>query len=76
MNSPAIVTVIKMLEMLPENLQNQVADHLREYLTQLQEEARWDELFAQTQDKLVEAAQLAKQQIAEGKATPMDYDAL
>lgn len=76
MSSPAINTVIKMMESLSEDKQNELVEHLREYLQDLQEEAKWQNSFNKTQDKLVAAARLAKQQIAEGKAQPMDYDKL
>ncbi len=76
MSSPAISTVIKMMESLPEDKQNELVEHLREYIQNLQEEAKWQNSFNNTQDKLVAAARLAKQQIAEGKAQPMDYDKL
>ncbi|MEM7592648.1 MAG: hypothetical protein AAF383_14195 [Cyanobacteria bacterium P01_A01_bin.83] len=76
MSSPAISTVIKMMESLPEDKQNELVEHLREYIQNLQQEAQWQNSFNKTQDKLVAAARLAKQQIAEGKAQPMDYDQL
>lgn len=76
MSSPAISTVIKMMESLPEDKQNELVEHLREYIQNLQEEATWQNSFNNTQDKLVAAAKLAKQQIAEGKAQPMDYNKL
>jgi hypothetical protein len=74
MSSNAIATVIKMMESLPENIQNQVADHLREYLEDLRDELQWEDTFKKTQNKLVAAAQLAKKQIEEGYSQPMDYD--
>lgn len=76
MQSPAITTVMKMMETLPNALQEQVADHLREYIATLHDEARWDALFANTQDQLEAAARRAKADIAAGKATPLDVDAL
>jgi len=36
MSSPAITTVIKMMESLPKDLQDTIAEHLREYLEGLQ----------------------------------------
>jgi hypothetical protein len=72
MQSAAISTIIKMLESLPEPAQNQVVEYLRNYIAELQDEARWDELVARTQPKLIEAAQRARLQIAEGLATPLD----
>ena len=76
MSSPAIDTVIKMMESLPEKKQNKLVEHLREYIQDLQEQAKWQDSFNKTQNQLVAAAKLAKQQVAEGKAEPMDYDKL
>jgi hypothetical protein len=76
MSSTAIATVTKMMESLPEPAQDQVAEHLREYLEDLQDELRWDALFKQTQAQLVAAARRARQEVAQGLAKPMDYDQL
>jgi hypothetical protein len=76
MVTPAVNTIIKMIEQLPEAEQNRVADHLREYLADLEDEEKWDEAFAKSQDKLVYAAQEARKQINEGKSEPMDFDKL
>ena len=72
MSSTAIATVVKMMETLPEPAQNQVLNHLREYLEDVRDELRWDETFARTQAQLVAAARRAKQEIAAGQAKPMD----
>ena len=71
MSSPAINTVIKMMESLSEDKQNEIVEHLREYIQDLQDELKWSESFSKSQDKLIAAAQLAKQQIADGKARPI-----
>ena len=76
MSSPAINTVIKMMESLSEDKQNELVEHLREYIQDLQDELKWQNSFNKSQDKLIAAAKLAKQQVAEGKAEPMDYDKL
>jgi len=76
MPSTAIATVEKMLESLPEEVQERVVEHLREYILDLQDELRWDALFKRTQDKLVVAARRAKEEIAAGKAEPMDFERL
>jgi hypothetical protein len=68
MSSTAIATVIKMMESLPEKAQDQVVEHLREYLADLQDELQWDTLFQRTQPQLIAAAQRAKKEIAEGRA--------
>ena len=73
-STAAIVTVTKMLESLPEAVQEQVVEHLREYLADLQDELTWDSLFQRTQPQLMAAARRAKQEIARGRAQPLDYD--
>lgn len=65
-----------MMQVLPVDVQNQVAEHLKEYVIDLQDEKRWDETFAKTQDQLVAAAKRAKQEIAEGKAVELDDNQL
>jgi len=76
MATPALTTIIKMIEQLPESEQNRVADHLREYLAELEDEQKWDEAIAKSQDKLAYGAREARKQIAEGKSEPMDFDRL
>lgn len=76
MASTAIATVTKMMESLPEPAQDQVVEHLREYLADLQDEVRWDALFKKTQLQLIAAARRAREEIAQGRAKPMDYDQL
>jgi uncharacterized protein YllA (UPF0747 family) len=68
MSSSAITMIVKMLESLPDGLQEQVANYIREYITDLEDEARWESLFKKSQDRLVAAAQQAKREIAEGRS--------
>jgi hypothetical protein len=74
MSSPAITTIVKMVESRPDNLQEQVADHVRDYIAGLADEQIWDMSFKRTQNNLLAAAQQAKQEIAAGLAVPIDYD--
>ncbi len=76
MASTTVTTIVKMLESLPIEVQDRVAEHLREYIDDLQDEMRWNESFQRTQPNLIAAARRAKQEISEGKATSMDYDQL
>jgi hypothetical protein len=76
MSSPAVTTIVKMVESLPNDLQDKVAEHIRDYIAELEDEKRWDEAFKGTQDGLVAAARKAKQEIAEGRSIPMDYEQL
>ena len=76
MSPEAIATVLKIMGTLPDAIQNQVVEYLESYIADLQDEQRWDEAYAQTQINLVQKARLAKQQIAEGKAQPLNIDEL
>jgi hypothetical protein len=76
MASMAIVTITKMMETLPEPTQDQVVEHLREYLADLQDDMRWDTLFKKTQPQLIAAARRARQEIAQDLAKPLDYERL
>ena len=72
----ATLTITKMLETLPEHAQNQVMEHLREYIEDLRDDTLWDETFSKTQANLVLKARQARKEIAEGKATPLDIEKL
>jgi hypothetical protein len=76
MASNAIATITRMVETLPEALQNQIMEHLREYIAELEDELRWEVSFNRTQEQLIATARRAKKEIAEGKAEPMDLDRL
>ena len=74
--SPIIRVEVEMMDSLPEQAEEQVAEHLREYPEELQDDLRWDRLFQKTQPQLAAAARRARQEIAAGKASPMNYDQL
>lgn len=76
MSAETITTVVKMLETLPDAAQERVAEHLRDYLAEIQDEIRWDEAFAKTQPKLIQMAREAKRQIAAGQSRPLNLDEL
>jgi len=76
MTSAAIATITKMLESLPEEAQERVVEHLREYIQDLQDDLIWDALFQRTQDQLVAVARRARAEIAMGRAEPMDFERL
>lgn len=65
-----------MMETLPESAQEQAVEHMRGYVAEIQEEMEWDALFKKTQKQLILAARRAREEIAAGKAKPMDYDQL
>jgi hypothetical protein len=76
MSSAAITTIVKMVESLSDDLQERVSEDIREYIADLDDEAKWDSSFQKSHTNLVVAARKAKQEIAAGKSVPMDYDRL
>ncbi|CDM94080.1 MULTISPECIES: hypothetical protein [Limnospira] len=76
MSSPAIQDLVNLVESLPDTVQIQVIEHLRDYIADLQDEQRWDTAFNRTQSALVTAARHAKQQHAAGQATPLNDNQL
>jgi DNA phosphorothioation-dependent restriction protein DptG len=76
MNTAAAATMMKMLETIPDSLQEDVVEHMRDYIEDIRDEATWKESFSRTQDNLIAAARQARQEIAAGKVIPMDVDKL
>jgi hypothetical protein len=76
MSSTTVATVVKMLETLPESVQDQVVAHLRDYIEDLRDELEWDTTFQKTQEQLVAAARRAREEIAAGQAKPLNLDEL
>jgi len=71
MVSEASVTIAKMLETLPVQLEDKVVEHLKEYIEDLRDEAQWTDSFSRTQESLIKAAIQARKDISYGKATPL-----
>ena len=76
MSSEAAITISKMLETLPEQFKDQVVEHVREYIEDLKDEARWNSSFAKTQEKLAATARQVRKEIEEGKSMPLDIEEL
>ncbi|MEB3232972.1 MAG: hypothetical protein VKJ64_18350 [Leptolyngbyaceae bacterium] len=76
MTTATLATIIKMVESLPDNMQERLVEHIREFIADLEDENQWDEAFERSQSSLVAAARKAKQEIAAGQAIPMNYDQL
>ncbi len=74
MAMPAMNTILKMLENLPEPALGRVAEHLRDYLAEMRDEEKWETSYKRTQSKLIAAARRARKEIAEGKTEPMDFN--
>jgi DNA phosphorothioation-dependent restriction protein DptG len=74
--SKATETAVRMIESLPESAQEKVVEELRALVEDVREEANWDELIERKKNSLVAAARKAREEIAAGKATDMDFDKL
>ena len=74
--SKATETAAKMIESLPEATQERVVEELRALVEDARDEAKWDDLIAKKKEGLVAAARKARKEIAEGKATDMNFDKL
>ena len=48
MVTPAIETIVKMLEYQPEEIQSQAAEHLQMWLAELEEQVRLEEFYQRT----------------------------
>jgi hypothetical protein len=76
MDTAAATTMMKMLESVPDSLQEVVVEHMRDYIEDILDEVKWKESFSRTEDKLIAAARQARQKIAEGKSSIMDVEKL
>ncbi len=76
MLTATMVTINKMVEALPEVIQERIADHLSEYIADLKDEMKWDDLFKKTQPQMSTVAKKVRKEIKKGKAAPFDYERL
>jgi len=76
MASNAITTLVQMVESLPESAQEQVVEHLREYIEDLRDEREWELAFQKNASRLRTASRKVKQEIEAGNAQPMDEECL
>lgn len=72
----AAQTLVRMLETLPEPAQDRVVETLAALIEEAQSEERWSDLLSRKSQGLAAAARRAREEIAAGKSSPMDYDKL
>ncbi len=71
------VTILtEKLESLPEDSREKLAKYISEHFEDFEDEMLWDEQFQKTSSKLSEMAQKARNEIAEGKSEPMNFEKL
>ncbi len=76
MQTGASVTIIKMIESLPEPMQERALEHMQQYLEDIRDELKWSDSIGKSQSKLIAAARQAREEIMQGKATPLDMEEL
>jgi hypothetical protein len=59
---------------LPEKAQDALGTKLLDELAILEDEAKWDEAFAHTQEELAQWAEEVRADIKAGNVTPLDFD--
>jgi hypothetical protein len=69
-------TLTKMLEALPNSLQERVLEKIMPIISEALDEAEWQMQFEQSQENLASIAKKVKKEINGGKAEPMDYEKL
>ena len=76
MPTSASITMMKMIESLPEPVQERALEHMQQYIEDIRDELKWSESFGNSQSKLIETARQAREEISKGKATPMNVEDL
>ena len=76
MPTSASITMMKMIESLPEPVQERALEHMQQYIEDIRDELKWNESFGNSQGKLTAAGRKAREEIFQGKATPMDVESL
>ncbi len=71
------VTILtKKLESLPEDSREKLAKYISEHFEDFEDEMLWDEQFQNSSSKLSGMARKARNEIAEGKSEPMNFEKL
>ena len=76
MQTSASTTMMKMIESLPEPMQERALEHMQQYIGDIRDELKWSDAFGNSQSKLIAAARQAREEILRGKAAPMNVEDL
>ncbi|OGP64497.1 MAG: hypothetical protein A2169_10085 [Deltaproteobacteria bacterium RBG_13_47_9] len=74
MPTSAGITMMKMIESLPEPVQERALEHMQQYIEDIKDELKWNESLGNSQSKLIAAARQAREEILHGKAAPMNFE--
>ncbi len=70
--SPDTITVVTMLEHLPNAERKVVVEKVRDLIDEWEDEREWDEMLARNPEPMLRMAEQAEKEIAEGKVSPME----
>jgi len=62
-------TIAKMVQSLPQNLQLVALEEFKRIIEEKRDEAKWDQLFERTRERLVAKAKEVKREIKAGKTS-------
>ncbi|MFZ4440816.1 MAG: hypothetical protein ACOYOS_20565 [Syntrophales bacterium] len=66
MPTSAGITMMKMIESLPETVQERALEHMQQYIEDIRDELKWSDSFRNSQSKLITAARQAREEILQG----------
>ncbi|MBW1930689.1 MAG: hypothetical protein JRJ13_16275 [Deltaproteobacteria bacterium] len=69
MHENLIETIAKMVQSLPQNLQLVALEEFKRIIEEKRDEAKWDQLFERTRERLVAKAKEVKREIKAGKTS-------
>lgn len=69
-------TIIKMIDALPLHIQERILREIRLIVADAIDESAWQNRYTLNEGKLIAVAKRVRQQIAAGKAKPMDHSKL
>jgi len=74
--SNASETLFRMVESLPESVQERILAEVQNLLADMKDEGAWDVQFSSTQSGLAAAARRVREEIEKGGASSFDQDRL
>lgn len=74
--SNASETLLRMVESLPESVQERILAEVQDFLEDMKDQGEWDAQFSSTQSVLASAARRVREEIAKGGSSPFDHERL
>ena len=74
--SNASETLLRMVESLPEPVQERILAEVQDFLEDMKDQGEWDARFSSTQSGRAEVARRVREEIAKGGSSPFDHERL